>query len=181
MANALILAVVWALLSLGCAHRPKLNSFASSSYPVEELAAIEAIYRHLFDHNYSAMQKRAKAYCLSIVEANLELEPDKDFLARFADVQIPIHGRSRFRPGLDLIFQVSAITKIDSGLYRIEAGYYEGPVSGSRTVFDVRLINGKWHVSKDPDALELISKRANKAPEPTTTAVTPRAPASVFE
>ena len=46
----------------------------------------EALFRHQFDHNASAVQKDASAYFLAFGAANAPKDPGADFLKRFADV-----------------------------------------------------------------------------------------------
>src|SRR5262249_53866458 len=65
--------------------------------------AYEAVFRHQFKNNFSALKEKAKRYCLSINGENASAE----FLRRFEGHQPPVRPKSEFERKEALIFQVT--------------------------------------------------------------------------
>jgi hypothetical protein len=64
-----------------------LPSFAfgvDSDRSAEEDNIREAVFRYLFDHNASAQQHKAHAYCLAIMHGDRKVDPSDKFIERFA-------------------------------------------------------------------------------------------------
>jgi hypothetical protein len=159
--------VAAALLVAGCVSRPTISS---ETFAPNELAALEAFFRYFFDHNVSGKQKNAAAYCLFLRQASSDvMNPDVTFLARFSDVGKPVRAGSRFREGHDLRFDAGIVARKSETHFQIKGGYFEGIMSGSHGLYDVRFERGAWKVSRNPDYIELITNRPNKALEPAST------------
>jgi hypothetical protein len=161
------------LIAAGCASHPTLHSHA---FAPNELAALEAFFRYFFAHNASGKQASAAAYCLFLRKDHSDVRnPDFAFLARFfSDVGKAVRAGNRFREGSDLLFEAGIVDRKSDTHFQIMGGYYEGFMSGSRGLYDVRFERGAWHVTRNPDYIELITKKPNKAPEPTSTSGTLR-------
>ncbi|HYN15530.1 MAG TPA: hypothetical protein VES66_07060, partial [Terriglobales bacterium] len=92
----------------------------------------EAVFRYQFDHNASAQQKNANAYCLSVGEK--DGDPSDRFMKRFAGHRPPVRKASACiasdrvvdkrtaKPGL--LFRVSIITWISDTEAKVAGGYY---------------------------------------------------------
>lgn len=118
----------------------------------------EAVFRYQFDHNASALQKSAAAYCLSLGQK--DTDPPDEFMKRFSGFKPTVVKASMCRPlygfGASkhilksrLFFRVSSITWISATEVKVDGGYYEGNLSASGNTYTVKMENGKWAVSND--------------------------------
>lgn len=108
--------------------------------------AQEAVFRHLFQHNHSALQSRANAYCLSFAR---NTEPAEEFLQRFKDHSPPVRKLSEFQDGRDLQFSIDSARWIDDDTVEIEGGYFEHGDSASSNRYQVSRESGQWVVVED--------------------------------
>lgn len=109
----------------------------------------EAVFRHQFKKNFSAVQQKAKAYFLSIDGK----DPKPDFLKRFEEHKPSVRPGSQFKEREGLWFRITEIKWIDDNTVEVRGGYYEHGTSASRNLYRVVRKSGKWRVEKD----ELLS------------------------
>jgi len=90
----------------------------------EDLDISEVLFRYLFEHNASFMQRLANAYYLEING----VDPPREFLGRFAGNTPPVKPASRFRlgAGRGLLFGLEAIERVTSEEVEVSAFYKEG-------------------------------------------------------
>jgi hypothetical protein len=105
----------------------------------------EAVFRHQFKNNKSALREKAKSFFLSIKKQ----DPSPSFLGRFAGNRPPVEAGSRFKVGAGVKFQIESLKWIDDSTVEVEGGYYEGPVSASSNRYQVVRKDGRWMVVKD--------------------------------
>ncbi len=141
-----ILAVLFT--TAGCAANtapPAENSSASPSRTaaVEDIA--EAVFRYQFDHNASALQKKAETYCLSLPG---ETMPSAELLRRFAGNHPPVAAANQCeRKGVkNLFFRVQKLDWHGDNEVWVRGGYWEGNLNSSVEMFRVVNQNGKWVV-----------------------------------
>ena len=117
----------------------------------------EAVFRHQFGHNASAIRKKAKAYYLALGSVLNKRDPSSEFMQRFkghkpsverASLVEERYGRiTGIRGGL--IFYIEEIRWINENEVEVSGGYYEGTLSSSGNKYQVVRKNGKWAVKKD--------------------------------
>jgi hypothetical protein len=119
----------------------------------------EAIFRYQFQHNHSGIQQQAAVYCLSVSEK--ATDPTDAFTKRFEGNTPPVKKVSECSASADkgvsdkatgghgLIFRIGAITWRSSTEATAQGGYYEGGVSASGNVYQVRRQGSAWIVTED--------------------------------
>jgi hypothetical protein len=117
----------------------------------------ETVFRYQFDHNASALQKSATAYCLSF--GVKDADPPDEFMKRFSGFKPAVVKASMCRPVYGVVskhilksrvfFRVSSIKWISDAEVRVDGGYYEGSLSASGNTYTVKMENGKWEVTND--------------------------------
>lgn len=151
------------LLACGAALASEPNAeaqgeTASGLTAADEDDIREAVFRHLFTHNASAQQHRAKVYFLSLGEGKA---PSNLFMLRFKDHKPPVKaasslasmringakGKGRVVNGL--IFYVTKIERVDEDEVEVFGGYYEGDLSSSGNIYRVKRKGDRWVVTKD--------------------------------
>lgn len=105
----------------------------------------EAVFRHQFTKNSSAVQQKAKAYFLSIGGK----DPKAEFLKRFEGHQPPVRVGSEFKEREGLKFNITAVKWIDDNTVEVSGGYFEHGKSSSSNRYHVVRKGGKWRVEKD--------------------------------
>jgi hypothetical protein len=132
----------------GCAANtapPADNNPPSPSHTaaVEDIA--EAVFRYQFDHNASALQKKAETYCLSLPG---ETMPSAEFLRRFQDNHPPVAAANQCeRKGVkNLFLRVQKLDWHGDNEVWVRGGYWEGNLSSSVEMFRVVNEKGKWVV-----------------------------------
>ena len=117
----------------------------------------EAVFRHLFRNNASALQGDAQVYCLQL---HGDADPGEALLRRFAGHRPPVVKASACR--LDpakgvteqttgrrgLIFRIDSIRRTGDEAIA-EGGYFEAGLSASANRYVVRRIAGRWQVVDD--------------------------------
>jgi hypothetical protein len=120
----------------------------------------EAVFRHLFDHNASGLQKTARVYCLQIEENH---DPSPELLRRFDGSEPRVTNASRCtfeqshtRSGVvdetgapGLIFRVDTIVHPAENTAIVEGGYFEAGLSASGNVYELVRDGARWIVTKD--------------------------------
>ncbi len=120
----------------------------------------EAVFRHLFEHNASGLQRAAKVFCL---QAEGKRDPSPELLRRFegneprvkmVSLCTFVHGRARGgvrdetgAPGL--IFRVDSIKRTGPDTAVVEGGYFEAGLSASGNIYELARESGRWVVKKD--------------------------------
>lgn len=116
----------------------------------------EGALRHLFVHNYSALQNNAKAYFILLDGTN----PSEAFLRRFKDNDIPVKTRSRSSDGFlteivrdrdnlknyGIIFMLERLTFGTDGTATVTVKHYESPTSKSEVSYTLRQRGSRWEV-----------------------------------
>jgi hypothetical protein len=172
--------VACAFVIAGCSSKKGRNEHRQQA-PDRRADAIEAVFRHLFEHNGSAVQKKAPAYFLTIDGKN----PSGAFLARFKRHTPPVGPGSRFAPvfnkvpklatvlrrgdssekqklqpeypyGKGLLFRVAKVRMADEDNFEMTGGYYEGNMSSSSRQHRAKWIDGRWKV--EPFGILTISR-----------------------
>ena len=110
-----------------------------------ELDICEAVFRHQFQHNASAVQQKAAAYFLEIRKE----DPSAEFLARFAGNEPQVHAGSKFEIGQGLQFRVVSIEWQDDGSVKVNGGYYEAGMSASGNVYTLEPDGESFEVTDD--------------------------------
>jgi hypothetical protein len=136
------------LSTTGCAANTASPTASNAAFPdraavVEDIA--EAVFRYQFEHNASAIQKKAETYCLSLPG---ETMPSAEFLRRFAGNQPPVAAANQCeRKGVkNLFFRVQKLDWHGDDEVWVRGGYWEGNLSSSVEMFRVVNQNGKWVV-----------------------------------
>ena len=124
---------------------PDPSSVALGSRTEAEPDIYEAVFRYQFDHNASAIQKRAEKYCLSLPGERM---PDGPFLQRFGDQHPPVVAADKCerKSGQSLFFRVQHLDWRKDNEVWVRGGYWEGNLSSSAELFRVVRENGKWVV-----------------------------------
>jgi hypothetical protein len=145
MKNLAILALLATLG--GCAANANATdpAAANSSHVAAEDEIAEAVFRYLFEHNASGMQKGAEKYCLSLPGEKM---PGAAFLQRFEGNKPPVLAADQCdrESGKNLFFRVQKFDWRKDGEVWVRGGYYEGNLSSSIELFQVVNENGKWIV-----------------------------------
>ena len=132
------LALMLALFGCGSSPEPL-------SKDAEAENIYEAVFRHQFKNNSSALQQKAQAYCLSINDK----DATRVFLKRFADHKPPVLPRSEFKEGEALIFYVNNLKWVNDNTVEVSGGYEEHDLSSSWGLYRVVRQNNGWAVEKD--------------------------------
>jgi membrane-bound lytic murein transglycosylase len=121
------------------------DSTVSASHAAAEDQIAEAVFRYLFEHNASGMQKAAEKYCLSLPGEKM---PDAAFLQRFEGNKPPVLAADQCdrKSGKNLFFRVQKFDWRKDGEVWVRGGYYEGNLSSSIELFQVVNENDKWIV-----------------------------------
>src|SRR4030095_7430097 len=131
-------------LVIGCAAdpAPTANLSAPASRTAEADIA-EAVFRYQFDHNASAIQKKAEKYCLSMPDGRT---PTAEFLGRFAGNRPPVLAADQCerKAGRSLVFHVQKLDWRNDHEVWVRGGYWEANLSSSIEMFRVLHENGKW-------------------------------------
>jgi hypothetical protein len=134
----------------GCAQNaapsdPAQAAAQSTSRAAAEDDIAEAVFRYQFDHNASAIQKRAEKYCLSLPGEKM---PGVDFLKRFEANRPPAVAADHCerKSGKNLFFRVQKLDWRKDDEVWVRGGYWEGNLSSSIEMFRVVNENGKWVV-----------------------------------
>jgi hypothetical protein len=120
----------------------------------------EAVFRHLFEHNASGLQRAAQVFCLQVEG---KADPSPELLLRFEGNKPPVkkaslctfsHGSARGAvqdetgaPGL--IFRVDSIQRTGPDSAVVEGGYFEAGLSASGNIYELARESGRWIVKKD--------------------------------
>ena len=144
-----VLAVLFVLVATtGCAAGSTATTNNSAASPdrtaaVDDIA--EAVFRYQFDHNASAIQKRAEKYCLSLPGEKM---PGAEFLRRFEGNRPPVATADQCerKAGKNLFFRVQKLDWRNDNEVWVRGGYWEGNLSSSIELFRVVNDNGKWVV-----------------------------------
>jgi predicted small lipoprotein YifL len=137
-----------AILALLCAFAGCASSGPPPS-PEAQAAAqediLEAVFRHQFNHNASAIQRQAAKYCLSLPG---EASPSAAFLQRFAGNKPPVAaaGECERGSGKNLFFRIQRLDWHGENEVWVRGGYWEGNLSSSVESFRVVRKDGKWTV-----------------------------------
>lgn len=145
----LVLVVLFVLVTAtGCAAGS--TTAANNSAPsIDRAAAVEdiaeAVFRYQFDHNASAIQKRAEKYCLSLPGEKM---PGAELLRRFEGNRPPVAAASQCerKAGKNLFFRVQKLDWRNDKEVWVRGGYWEGNLSSSTEMYRVVNDNGKWIV-----------------------------------
>ncbi len=132
----------------GCAANsasPAANNSASPDRTASINDITEAVFRYQFDHNASAIQKRAEKYCLSLPGDRM---PGAEFLRRFEGNKPPVAAADHCerKGGKNLFFRVQKFDWHGDDEVWVRGGYWEGNLSSSTELFLVVNRNGKWIV-----------------------------------
>jgi hypothetical protein len=134
--------VILTALLAACSSPPASDPLSPAE---RELDICEAVFRHQFEDNASAVQQDAAAYFLLIRKK----DADPEFLARFAGHQPPVLPGSKFEIGKGLQFRVDSIEWEDNGSVKVTGGYYEAGLSASGNVYTLEADGDKWVVTAD--------------------------------
>lgn len=120
-------------------------SATSASRAAAEPEIYEAVFRYQFDHNASAIQKRAEKYCLFLPGEN---RPSAQFLQRFEGNHPPVLSvdQCERRSGKALFFRIQRLDWRKDNEVWVRGGYWEGNLSSSIELFRVLNENGRWVV-----------------------------------
>lgn len=117
----------------------------------------EAVFRHLFRNNASALQGAAQVYCLRLEG---DADPGEALLRRFANHRPPVVKASACRLDPDtgvtelatgrrgLVFRIDSIRRTGDEAV-VEGGYAEAGLSASGNRYVVRRVAGRWRVVED--------------------------------
>jgi hypothetical protein len=129
-----------------------LSAACSAPVPIDppdpaslELDICEAVFRHQFQHNASAVQQKAAAYFLEIRKE----DPSAELLARFAGNEPPVLAGSKFEIGKGLQFRVTSIEWQDDDTVKVTGGYSEASLSASGNVYTLEPDDDSWEVTDD--------------------------------
>lgn len=156
-----------ALLIAACSPAPQDTSTAPHVTPQATQANAagqdveddirEAVFRHLFRNNASALQGDAQVFCLQLQG---DADPGEALLRRFAANRPPVVKASacRMDPAQGvmelstgrrgLMFHVDSIRRTGDEAI-VEGGYSEAGLSASENRYVVRRIAGRWQVVED--------------------------------
>jgi hypothetical protein len=123
----------------------------------EDADIYEAVFRHQFGRNASAVQQSAGSYLIQIQDA----DPTDAFLLRFSGSTPPvkrvsegqraqdtgIYDRKTHKPSL--IFNLGAIRWHGKNSLEVDGGYYEGNMSSSCNTYRLKRQGTKWKIIKD--------------------------------
>lgn len=148
--RSLVFLLLLSTVSSACAQSsvasgtPQVSTSPASRAAAEDQIA-EAVFRYLFDHNASGMQKDAEKYCLSLPGEKM---PDAAFLQRFEGNKPPVMAADQCdrKSGKNLFFRVQKFDWRKDGEVWVRGGYYEGNLSSSIELYQVVRENGKWIV-----------------------------------
>jgi len=131
---------------IGCAAGPApAGRHITSPSNTAEADIAEAVFRYQFDHNASAIQKRAEKYCLSLPGERM---PNADFLKRFESHRPPVTAADQCerKTGKNLFFRILKLDWRNDNEVWVRGGYFEGNLSSSFELYRVLNENGKWVV-----------------------------------
>lgn len=140
-----VLAVLWVTAGCAASPAPAENNSTSPARAAAEEDIAEAVFRYQFDHNASAIQKRAETYCLSLPGEKM---PSAEFLRRFEGNRPPVATADQCgrQSGKNLFFRVQKLDWRKDDEVWVRGGYWEGNVSSSIELYQVVRKNGKWTV-----------------------------------
>jgi hypothetical protein len=139
------LSISWAACAQNSASSTQDTQRSSSNRAAAVEDVAEAVFRYQFDHNASAIQKRAEKYCLSLPG---EAMPSAPFLQRFKGNKPPVAAANQCerQSGKNLFFRVQKLDWRKDDEVWVRGGYWEGNLSSSIELFQVVRDNGKWRV-----------------------------------
>lgn len=158
--TASLLALSLAMASLLAACSEPMSTAARKA---QELDAREAVFRHQFENNGSALKSDAKVYCVGFEAVDPKTgptieDPDDAFIQRFSG-NIPTvkkYSSCDYRDKVGLLdkasgeraleFTTSNISWISETEMQMEGGYFEASLSASGNTFRLKRIDGKWAV-----------------------------------
>ena len=142
--HVLLLVVLSATIGCAAAPAPAANTAPVSRTAAEQDIA-EAVFRYQFDHNASAIQKRAERYCLSLPG---ETMPSAEFLKRFEGNRPPvlIADQCERKSGKSLFFRIQRLDWHKDNEVWVRGGYWEANLSSSIEMYLVKNEKGKWAV-----------------------------------
>jgi hypothetical protein len=144
----LFLTVSWAACAQNSGPSAK-DSQGSSPSSLDRTAAeydvAEAVFRYQFDHNASALQKKAEKYCLSLAGERM---PSAEFLKRFEGEKKPVVAADQCerKSGKSLFLRVQKFDWHNDREVWVRGGYWEGNLSASTEMYRVVNDKGKWVV-----------------------------------
>jgi hypothetical protein len=151
--------VVFAL-GLGCAHPgPQVNA-VETEQSTEELDVLESVFRYQFDHNGSGRTKSDLHWIFLAVEA--DRDPPHSLLSRFLGNLPPVEPVSQAEGGSrewgvarkgakgeGIIFEATAIRRLDDDTFEVDGGYYHSNRSSSENRYRVERHGDRWVVVSD--------------------------------
>jgi hypothetical protein len=152
--------VIIQLLLLLC---PIVSIASDTVRKIQEDDIREAVFRYEFEHNGSALQRKAKVYFIQVGQKYAD--PSDEFMLRFAGHFPPVRKRSEFQNRfhmriLDrsteeqgLLFTAGEVTWISDKKVEVAGGYNESDLSASCSTYTLKKRKGKWTVTKDKQGI----------------------------
>jgi hypothetical protein len=150
MVRYTLLALIVILLAFGCSPDTPVTE-----HPSEMDQIHEAIFRHQFESNASALGQSATAYFLRVGDQ----DPDPHLLRQFADHHPPVKpvSASNLESGTaqvqdsesglpGLIFWITSIRWLGSDEVELQGGYEEASESAAGSAYHLRKGNTGWEV-----------------------------------
>jgi len=151
--------------SLMCAQGTKGRKYSTNELALEKNKIRHAVFSHLFKENHSSQKGNAGVYCLSIEGEN---DPGPDLMAQFASNVPPVRKNSQcgasqpngsredlYGAVIDkatgktgIRFEIQEIKLIGDKKAEVRAGYYEGVMSSSTSIYFLVRKSGQWLVAK---------------------------------
>jgi hypothetical protein len=141
---------------------PPTTAPVSTSQPTaraaDRLDVLEAVFRHQFDKNASAGQRKVDYFFLAL---DADTDPPAELMKRFENETPKVLPASqataskasgvkhKTQGGRGLIFRVTDIAFLGADTAEVSGGYYEAGLSASGNTYIVQRSNGKWKVTKD--------------------------------
>ena len=140
-----VLAALSAMIGCTADPLPAYNNSALTDRTAAEDDIAEAVFRYQFEHNASAIQKKAEKYCLSLPG---EAMPSAELLKRFEGSKTPVLAANQCerKSGKSLFFRVQKFDWHNDREVWVRGGYWEGNLSSSIEMYRVVNDNGKWVV-----------------------------------
>ena len=141
-----VLFVLFVLAGCAAAPAPAAGTAAAIDRAAAEADIAEAVFRYQFDHNASALQKKAETYCLSLPGERM---PAAELLGRFAGNRPPVLAADQCerKSRKSLFFRVQRYDWRKDDEVWVRGGYWEANLSSSLEMYRVVNKNGKWTVT----------------------------------
>jgi hypothetical protein len=121
----------------------------------ERLDVVEAVFRHLFDHNNSGGREYVDYFFLSVDGG---ADPPPELLQRFVKEQPPVLPasmadssgggvRHKESSGRGMVLGVGSVTWLDANSADVEASWYMGPLASVGYTYRVTRADGQWRVT----------------------------------